>query len=104
MQPDVNIIVLNYNGHDYTLECLRSLQHLMYSNVHVIVVDNDSTDGSVETIHTAFPSMTVIETGANLGFTGGNNLGIQYALEHGADYIMLLNNDTIVAPGHASIS
>jgi GT2 family glycosyltransferase len=98
MQPTVSIIVLNYNGREDTLACLRSLEHVMYPNVNVIVVDNASSDGSADAIREAHPQMKLIETGANLGFTGGNNVGIHYALDHGADYIMLLNNDTIVAP------
>jgi GT2 family glycosyltransferase len=98
MQPTVNIIVLNYNSRDDTLDCLRSLQHLTYSPVQVTIVDNGSTDGSVEAIQEQFPEMTLIATGENLGFTGGNNIGIERALEAGVDYIMLLNNDTIVAP------
>ncbi len=97
-QPAVSIIVLSYNGREDTLACLRSLEHLTYRNVSVIVVDNDSTDGASAAIRSAHPNMTLIETGANLGFTGGNNVGIRYALENGADYVMLLNNDTIVAP------
>ncbi|MBZ0297534.1 MAG: glycosyltransferase family 2 protein [Anaerolineae bacterium] len=97
-KPNVSLIVLNYNSRCDTLDCLRSLEHLTYFGVQTIVVDNGSTDGSVEAIREAFPAVTLIETGLNLGFTGGNNVGIQHALEHGADYIMLLNNDTIVAP------
>ncbi len=98
MEPAVSIIVLNYNGRDDTLACLRSLEHLMYGNVSIILVDNASSDGSVDAIRTAHPHVTLIETGANLGFTGGNNVGIRYALDHGANYILLLNNDTVVAP------
>jgi GT2 family glycosyltransferase len=98
MQPAVSIIVLNYNGREDTLACIRSLEHLMYPNAEVIVVDNASSDGSAEAIRSAHPKVTLIETGANLGFTGGNNVGIRYALDHGADYVMLLNNDTVVAP------
>jgi GT2 family glycosyltransferase len=98
MHPAVSIIVLNYNGREDTLACLRSLEHLTYPNVSVIVVDNASSDGSVDAIRAAHPQMILIETGANLGFTGGNNIGIKHALDHGADYIMLLNNDTIAAP------
>lgn len=97
-QPGVSIIVLSYNSRDDTLDCLRSLEHLTYPRVQVIVVDNDSSDGSVEAIKTDFPAITLIATGQNLGFTGGNNVGIRHALDSGADYIMLLNNDTIVAP------
>ena len=97
-KPSVSIIILNYNGREDTLACLRSMEHLTYPNVQVIVVDNGSTDGSVEAFRAQHPRFTLIETGANLGFTGGTNVGIRYALEHGADYIMLLNNDTVVAP------
>jgi GT2 family glycosyltransferase len=97
-QPNVSIIVLNYNSREDTLDCLRSLQHLTYLRTSVILVDNGSTDGTAEAVRKEFPIVKVIETGANLGFTGGNNVGIDYALDNGADYIMLLNNDTVVAP------
>jgi GT2 family glycosyltransferase len=98
MQPSVSIIVLHYNGREDTLACLRSLEHLTYPNVEVVLVDNGSTDGLVEAARSQFPDVTLIETGANLGFTGGNNIGIRHALDKGADYIMLLNNDTVMAP------
>ncbi len=96
--PTVSIIVLNYNSREDTLDCLRSLEHLTYPSVQIIAVDNGSTDGSVPAIRAAYPNITLIDTGKNLGFTGGNNVGIKYALDHGADYVMLLNNDTIIAP------
>ncbi len=98
MEPLVSIIVLNYKGREDTLACLRSLEHLTYPHVRVIVVDNQSGDGLEDAVRGAHPSMTFIQTGANLGFTGGNNIGIRQALADGADYILLLNNDTIVAP------
>jgi hypothetical protein len=97
-QPHVSIIVLNYNSREDTLDCLRSLQHLTYRRTSVILVDNGSTDGTPEIVRKQFPLVKVIEIGQNLGFTGGNNVGIDYALDNGADYIMILNNDTIVAP------
>jgi GT2 family glycosyltransferase len=97
-KPSVSIIILNYNGREDTLACLRSLEHLTYPNAQVVVVDNGSTDGSVEAFRAQHPGFRLVETGANLGFTGGNNLGIKSALDQGADYVMLLNNDTIVAP------
>lgn len=103
MQPNVSIIVLNYNGREDTLACLRSLQHLTYSHANVLLVDNASTDGTVDAVRIAYPDVTIIETGANLGFTGGNNVAIHKALAAGADYILLLNNDTIVAPDFLSI-
>lgn len=96
--PLVFIIVLNWNGKDDTLECLNSLQKLNYPNFQILVVDNGSTDGSEEVIRSAFPAVQFIQTGRNLGYAGGNNAGIRFALEQGADYVWLLNNDTTVDP------
>lgn len=96
--PLVSIIVLNYKAREDTLACLKSLEHLTYPRVQVILVDNDSQDGTPEAARAAFPHVVVIESGGNLGFTGGNNIGIKRALDDGADYILLLNNDTVVAP------
>lgn len=97
-QPSVYIILLNYNNEHFTLDCLRSLEHVTYTNIVPVVVDNCSKQESVQAIRQAYPDLKIIEAGDNLGFTGGNNLGIRYALEQNADYVMLLNNDTIVAP------
>lgn len=97
-QLSISILILNWNGKNDTLECLASLQHIAYPNYRIILVDNGSTDGSVEAFEKEYPEITLIKTGANLGYAGGNNVGINYALEHDADYILLLNNDTIVDP------
>lgn len=94
--PLAFIIVLNWNGKDDTLDCLRSLKNLDYPNYEIVVVDNGSIDGSEEAIRSSFPSVHFIQTGRNLGYAGGNNAGIRFALDHGADYVWLLNNDTIV--------
>jgi hypothetical protein len=94
--PKVAIIILNWNGWRDTLECLESLQRLSYPNYQIIVVDNGSTDDSVERIKEKFPKFTLIETGRNLGYTGGNNAGIRYALENEAKYILIVNNDTML--------
>jgi len=99
MKPWVVIVVLNWNGLADTLACLASLAELDYPERKVVVVDNGSTDGSVRAIRERFPTVTVLENGENLGYTGGNNAGLRYALGHGADYVLLLNNDTVVAPG-----
>jgi GT2 family glycosyltransferase len=96
--PKISIIVLNWNGKIDTLECLQSVYRIDYTNFDVIVVDNGSSDDSVQAIRDSFPEVTVLETNENLGFAGGNNVGIRYALKNGADYIFLLNNDTIVDP------
>ena len=67
-----------------------------------MVIDNGSEDDSAAILRSRFPQIILIETGVNLGFAGGNNIGINYAIEHGADYIWLLNNDTIVTPNALS--
>lgn len=97
-EPLTYVIVLNWNGWRDTLMCLDSLQDLDYPNYRTVVVDNGSTDGSVEHIHIKYPDQVVLESGTNLGFSAGNNLGIKYALEQGAEYIWLLNNDAQAAP------
>ena len=94
--PSVAIIVLNWNGRDDTIACMYSLQKLTYKRYQLIVVDNGSSDDSVSAIRAEFPSVHVIETGANLGFAEGNNVGIRHALDQGANYVLLLNNDTEV--------
>jgi hypothetical protein len=97
--PRVEIIVLNWNGRSDTLECLGSLMRVDYPNFKVILVDNGSTDGSIEAIRREFPQVELINNGTNLGFAEGNNRGIARALKAGAEFILLLNNDTIVDPG-----
>ena len=94
----VTIIVLNWNGKKDTLECLESIHKIDYQNFNVIFVDNGSTDDSVKVIQQKFPKIYVLETGENLGYAGGNNYGMRYAINNGADYILLLNNDVIVHP------
>ncbi len=92
------ILILNWNGKKDTLECLSSLSSVTYPPFTTLVVDNGSRDDSVATIRREFPQTQVLETGENLGFAGGNNVGIKWALEKGYEWILLLNNDTTVAP------
>ncbi|HET9641948.1 MAG TPA: glycosyltransferase family 2 protein [Burkholderiaceae bacterium] len=94
--PRVQIIVLNWNGGTDTVSCLTSIARLTYPNVWTCVVDNGSTDNSVASIRASHPDVEIIEVGSNLGFAGGNNVGIRRALDLGADYVLLLNNDTEV--------
>ena len=95
----VCVVILNWNGCADTLACLESVAQLRGADHRVIVVDNGSTDGSVAAIRQQHPEVDLIETGKNLGFAGGNNVGIRRALESGADFLLLLNNDTEVDPG-----
>ena len=103
MMPRVTIIVLNWNGLADTLECLESLASLDYPNYEVVVVDNGSTDGSVSVIRERCPGVTIVENGENLGYAGGNNVGLCHAMAQGADYALLLNNDTVVDPAFLGI-
>lgn len=96
--PSVAIVLVNWNGYDDTKKCLESLKLVSYSNFKVILVDNASNDGSGERLAGAFPEVVYIQNSENLGFTGGNNAGIEAALQEKFDYIMLLNNDTTVEP------
>jgi len=97
-RPLVAIVMLNWNGLDDTVECLASIREMTYERLQVIVVDNASRDGQAGAIREAFPEVVVLPQSENLGFCGGCNVGIKYALDHGADYVMLLNNDTLVPP------
>lgn len=94
----VSTVILNWNGLADTVECIRSCQRLAYQRNMLLVVDNGSTDGSAATLRELFPELQIIETGANLGYAGGNNVGIETAIAHGAEFIWLLNNDTTVDP------
>jgi hypothetical protein len=97
--PKVSIILLNLNSHADTRECLESLRELDYPNCEVIVFDNGSSDDSAARLQREFPEARFLRSEENLGFTGGNNIGIEEALRRGAHYVLLLNNDTIVDPG-----
>ncbi len=92
----ISIILVNWNGLKDTLKCLDSLTKLNYINYEIILVDNGSSDDSVKVIKEKFPDIHLIETKKNLGFAGGNNVGIKKALENKSDYVFLLNNDTVV--------
>lgn len=96
--PLVYIIILNYNGRAWLPACFASLFATEYSNYCVTLVDNNSTDDSVNLTRQLFPQVKVICNKANLGFPAGNNVGIEYALAVGACYIVLLNPDTKLKP------
>jgi len=91
----VFIILLNWNNGQDTKECLDSLERNSSFPYKVIIVDNGSEDGSGEKLQREFPQHHFIFNQENLGFAGGNNVGIRYALDHEADYVLLLNNDTV---------
>ncbi len=94
----IAVITINYNGKEDTLEFLESLKSLRIDNFELktIVVDNASEDGSVPLIKRKFPKVDLLQTGANLGFSGGYNKGLDYAKIWGADYYLLINNDCLI--------
>ena len=113
MSPRVFIIILQYNHSQDTIKCLDSVRKLDYTNFQTVVVDNASERSERYSIRsyvksqlqylqgspvdtTGLPCMSLLENKKNLGYAGGNNVGIRYALEHGADYVFILNNDTTV--------
>jgi GT2 family glycosyltransferase len=96
--PKVAIIVVNWNQYQLTIECLASLKNVTYSNFQIILVDNGSKDGSPQKLRDAFPEVFLLENPENTGYVGGNNLGLEYALQHEFEYCLLLNNDTEVSP------
>lgn len=96
VEKNVFVIVVTYNGAKWLKKCFQSLEDSSYK-VNMIVVDNNSTDNSIEIIQ-SFPKIQLIQSAENLGFGKANNLGIQKAIELGADYVFLLNQDTWVFP------
>jgi GT2 family glycosyltransferase len=102
MMKRVDAVVLNWNGWQDTIACLASLQRQDYPHFNLLVVDNGSTDGSVDQIKKAMPALELLQTGANLGFGGGCNAGIKLALARGADYVWLINSDATVDSGALS--
>lgn len=92
-EPLVSVVVLNYNGLNDLKECLDSLYNLIYKNIELILVDNNSQDESVEFVKKNYNKVKIIQLDKNYGFAQGNNLGIVHTI---GDYIVLLNMDTVV--------
>ena len=98
MSSRVAVIILNWNNRQITSDCIRSVLAMDGSDIAILVVDNGSTDGSAEILRQEFPEITVLPQGRNLGFAAGSNVGMRLALANDAEYVLLLNNDTIVGP------
>jgi GT2 family glycosyltransferase len=103
MNKSVSIIILNWNNYKDTIECVESCLKLDYSPYEIVIVDNASEDDSENILRNFFPCLRLIQTGSNLGFAGGNNAGIRYALEKDSDFIWLVNNDAVVDPHALSL-
>lgn len=94
--PNVYIIILNWNKWEDTIDCIRSVYAMNYKKHEILVIDNASENDSIIRLRSRFPALRIIENTENKGFASGNNQGINIALSEGADYIWLLNNDTEV--------
>lgn len=94
----VYVIILNWNGWRDTIECVDSVKLLRHESflLNIVIVDNGSTDDSYSQLVRKYPSIPILQSKKNSGFSGGNNIGITYALSKNADYICILNNDTVV--------
>jgi len=98
--PLVSVVLVHWEraSVDDTVECLRTLTAVDHPNLAAILVNNGATTFPEDRFRAAFPGLTILTLTENLGFTGGNNLGIRAALADGAEYVLLLNNDTVVSP------
>jgi hypothetical protein len=98
LEPKVVATILNHNRWLDTIECVKSLQSCLYPSLEIVIVDNGSTDASFEKLKAAFSDLDVIATGKNLGYTAGVNASFFYAQKKQPEYILVLNNDTVVEP------
>lgn len=95
---NVTVILVNYNGKKYLKNCIESIKRQSYQNLSILIVDNASGDESVQYLQDNYPEIEVITCVENNGFAKGNNIGIEYAVKQGADYVLLLNVDTVIEP------
>lgn len=93
----VSVVILNFKVKDEVIECVQSVLNSTYKNIEIIVVDNNSNDGLIDSVK-KFPQVKFIQNEKNLGYTGGNNIGIKKAIEKKADYVFILNPDTTIDP------
>ena len=98
MTPTVFVVIVNYHAHRLTAKAVASLRMCKSVPMEIVVVDNESSCSSLERLKAECPGCVFLPTARNCGFGGGNNVGIRYALAHGAKWVLLLNNDTEVRP------
>lgn len=97
MEAKVCIIILNYNNYEDTIECIKSIKNVIpFEMIDIVVVDNNSTNDSVNVIENQFQDIIMIKSNVNKGYAYGNNLGLKYAIENRYKYTCVLNNDTII--------
>ena len=102
-QPLLYIVILNNNRGEDTLACLASLSQSDYKNIKIILLDNASTDGSVQAVRNEYADVQIVPIRENLGYSGNNNVGIQAALNQCADWVLVLNDDTSLDPSCLSL-
>tara|TARA_S200000501_G_scaffold113681_2_gene106841 strand:- start:1035 stop:1892 length:858 start_codon:yes stop_codon:yes gene_type:complete len=95
--PKIYLIVLNWNDKELSRKCLSSIEKVSYSNYEVLIVDNNSEDGSVEFLKQHFPNYDILALKDNLKYAGGNNAAVDYLQPNEEDYLVFINNDTIVS-------
>ena len=101
MYPSVAIIIVNWNNAKDTVDCIESIKKIIYRNYKIFLIDNGSGDGSFvkfQSLYAGISGIEILRLNENLGFSGGNNIGIKKALDEKFDYVLLLNNDTTVEP------
>jgi GT2 family glycosyltransferase len=91
-------VLVNWNAGEDTAACLAWLHRIDYPALDIVVVDNGSTDGSVQRIRACYPDLPLIEAGSNLGYGEGNNLGIEWARQRSAELVWIVNGDTEIPP------
>jgi GT2 family glycosyltransferase len=96
MRPRVAFVILNWNSREMTAECIRSLLAMNSQGYEIVVVDNGSHDDSVDYLRGEFPGIAIFPQVRNLGFAAGCNVGMRYALAEGFEYVLIINNDTVV--------
>lgn len=96
IEPLVHIIIITFNGRHHLELCLPSLLNTDYTNYEILLVDNASNDGSSEYVKEHYPGVAIIRNPTNYGFAKGNNVAMQLAVKHGAKYVLLLNDDTVI--------
>ena len=103
MGKKVAVILVNWNSFTLTQDCILSLNKMSYQDYDIIVTDNGSKDGSGKKLKESFSDIILLESATNRGFTGGNNMGLRYAIDHEYTYVILLNNDTFVKENFLSV-
>lgn len=100
--PKVFVLILTYNGKQWIEDCLPSVLEMDYPEFEAVVIDNGSSDGTIEYLRNEFPTVYTLSITQNVGYARGFNAGLEYAAKHGAEYFLIMNNDTVIDRGALS--